>query len=459
MGNTNALGTGAVTFNSGVLDLGGLTVSKALAVVLGTLGGAGGTSSGAITGGALIIDTTNTVSFSTQKTYTNGTTITAGTLALTGGGGSAGTIRGIVNVNTGATLRLSANDVTGYSTGVDRISTINLNYGTMHIATDASIPGNNQTLGSATINMTGGRITGVPNSNLDFFNGGSTVNCLASPSNSVISGTKVVIRQTQGVVMTVEDGTTADGIDLDIPSKITNLNPQEGNNGSNPLIKAGPGWMRLTATNNNYTGATIINAGTLEIGLSGCLGNGFYAANITNGAALLFNSSATQTVSGVISGAGSLTKMNSGTLLLNGLNTYSGTTIVSGGTLGGTGTVAGAVSVTGSARLAPGAETNEGGGLALGALTLASTAKLAIDDPADRVTVNGDLVLGENTSVAFANEADFDKKTVYTILSYTGTLSGNFKASSGVPKWVVKHDAATKTVLLLFNNGTMIQFQ
>jgi len=457
VGNANALGTGVVTFNSGVLDLGGLTVSKGLAVVVGTFGGAGGTSSGAITGGAVIIDTTNTVSFSTQKTYTNGTTITAGTLALTGGGGSAGTIRGIVNVNTGATLRLSANDVTGYSTGVDRISTINLNYGTMHIATDASIPGNNQTLGSATINMTGGRITGVPNSNLDFFAGGSTVNCLASPSNSVISGTKVVIRQTQGVVMTVEDGTTADGIDLDIPSKITNLNPQEGNNGSNPLIKAGPGWMRLTATNNNYTGATIINAGTLEIGLSGCLGNGFYAANITNGAALLFNSSATQTLSGVISGAGSLTKMNSGTLLLNGLNTYSGATLVSGGTLGGTGTVAGAVSVTGSSRLAPGASTNEGGTLALGALTLASTAALAIDDPADRVTVTGDLVLDENTSVTFTNEADFDKKTTYTILSYTGTLSGKFKASSGIPKWVVKHDEAAKTVLLLFNNGSLIQ--
>ncbi len=457
MGNANALGTGTVTFNSGILDLGGLTVSKALAVVVGTLGGAGGTSSGAITGGAVIIDTTNTVSFSTQKTYTNGTTITAGTLALTGGGGSAGTIRGIVNVNPGSTLLLGANDVTGYSTGVDRISTINLNYGTMHIATDASTPGNNQTLGSATINMTGGRITGVPNSNLDFFNGGSTVNCLASPSNSVISGTKVVIRQTQGVMMTVEDGNTADGIDLDVDSKITNLNPVGGNNGDNPLIKAGPGWLRLTATNNNYTGATIINAGTLEIGLAGCLGNGFYAANITNGAALLFNSSATQTLSGVISGTGSLSKMNTGTLLLNGLNTYSGATTVSGGTLGGTGTVAGAVSVTGSSRLAPGASTNEGGTLAVGALTLASTAALAIDDPADRVTVNGDLVLDENTSVTFTNEADFDKKTTYTILSYTGTLSGKFKASSGIPKWVVKHDEAAKTVLLLFNNGSLIR--
>ena len=459
MGNANALGTGAVAFNSGILDLGGLAVSKALAIVTGTLGGAGGTSSGAITGGAVIIDTTNTVSFSTQKTYTNGTTISAGTLALTGGGGSAGTIRGIVNVNTGATLRLSANDVTGYSTGLDRISTINLNYGTMHIATDASTPGNNQTLGSATINMTGGRITGVPNSNLDFFAGGSTVNCLASPSNSVISGTKVVIRQTQGVIMTVEEGTTADGIDLDVPSKVTNLSPEGGSNGNNPLIKAGPGWLRLTATNNNYTGATIINAGTLEIGLAGCLGNGAYAANITNGAALLFNSSATQTLSGVISGVGALTKMNTGTLLLNGLNTYSGATTVSGGTLGGTGTVDGAVSVMGISRLAPGASTNEGGTLALGSLTLASTAVLAIDDPADRVTVTGDLVLDENTSVTFANEVDFDKKTTYTILSYTGTLSGKFKASSGIPKWVVKHDEAAKTVLLLFNNGSLLQFK
>jgi len=152
-------------------------------------------------------------------------------------------------------------------------------------------------------------------------------------------------------------------------------------------------------------------------------------------------------------------KMSTGTLLLNGINTYSDSTTVSGGTLGGTGTVAGAVSVTGSARLAPGAALNEGGTLTLGSLTLASTARVVIDDPADRVTVNGDLVLAENTAVTFTNEADFDKKTTYTILSYTGTLSGRFNASSGISKWVVKHVEATKTVLLLYNNGTMIQFQ
>jgi len=68
---------------------------------------------------------------------------------------------------------------------------------------------------------------------------------------------------------------------------------------------------------------------------TGSLGGGTYPGNIDLGTqtALDFNTSANQTLSGVISGAGTVVKEIAGsTLTLSGLNTYTGDTTVSGGT-------------------------------------------------------------------------------------------------------------------------------
>ena len=92
---------------------------------------------------------------------------------------------------------------------------------------------------------------------------------------------------------------------------------------------------------NTYSGATTVNGATLEIGGSGDLGDngsgsGFYAASIvinsTSTGNLYYNSSALQTFSGVVSGAGKLV-VGAGTLTLTAANTYTGGTTVSNGTL------------------------------------------------------------------------------------------------------------------------------
>jgi len=102
--------------------------------------------------------------------------------------------------------------------------------------------------------------------------------------------------------------------------------------GSSALTVAGGGTVSLGETN-TYTGATTISASTLTIGRAGQLGSGSYAASITDNGALNYNSSASQTLSGVISGTGALNYLGTGTLTLSGANTYTNATTVTNGTL------------------------------------------------------------------------------------------------------------------------------
>ena len=61
---------------------------------------------------------------------------------------------------------------------------------------------------------------------------------------------------------------------------------------------------------------------------------------MANGITLTTGDSGDDTVSGIISGAGSLTKAGSGTLTLSAANTYTGDTTISAGTLTVSGTLA-----------------------------------------------------------------------------------------------------------------------
>ncbi|MGB8088749.1 MAG: autotransporter-associated beta strand repeat-containing protein, partial [Candidatus Rhabdochlamydia sp.] len=80
---------------------------------------------------------------------------------------------------------------------------------------------------------------------------------------------------------------------------------------------------------NNYSGGTTVSGGILQGDTTSLIGN------ITNNGAVVFDQAIDGTYAGTISGSGSVTKQNTGTLTIRGVNTYTGKTIVTGGKLVG----------------------------------------------------------------------------------------------------------------------------
>jgi autotransporter-associated beta strand protein len=112
-----------------------------------------------------------------------------------------------------------------------------------------------------------------------------------------------------------------------------------GITGSGALSVQGGGTVTLLNAN-SYTGATIVNNGTLQLGNGGATGSLSASSAITLGSnGVLAFSRSNNVVQGVdfsagaITGAGSLVQLGPGALILTANNTYGGTTTISGGTL------------------------------------------------------------------------------------------------------------------------------
>ncbi|HEX4083587.1 MAG TPA: autotransporter-associated beta strand repeat-containing protein, partial [Chthoniobacteraceae bacterium] len=181
----------------------------------------------------------------------------------------------------------------------------------------------------------------------------------ASFSNSMkVTGTTgVIIQQSGGGTLTLTgseslgaSGTAA--YDIGSTGSVYDAIISGSMSGSAPVVKSGAGTLELTGSS-SYAGPLVINAGALTVGGSGFLGSGndTGAVTIASGASLVYDSSAAQTISGVISGAGSLVESGPGTLTLSASETDTGDTTINGGNLtlagyNGSGALQGALSAS-----------------------------------------------------------------------------------------------------------------
>ena len=308
------------------------------------------TFSGVISGtGALIKTGTGTMTLFGINTYSGGTTIGAGTLALSANGSlvSAGAM------NVAGTFDISS------------INASSAQVGDLSGAGTVALGENNLTAGTGTASVTfsgtlvDGGIGGGTGGSLTKTGTGTLI---LSGANSYTGGTLVSLGTLQGDATSLQGAITNSAA---VVFNQTSIGIYAGSmSGTGTLTSIGPSTLILSATN-TYTGATIVSGGVLQAGIAtnafgsnsavtlantagvalslngfdntiGSLnGGGTTGGNVATDGSILTTGTlnTTDTFYGIISGTGGLTKTGNGRMTLSGVNTYTGATTVSGGIL------------------------------------------------------------------------------------------------------------------------------
>ena len=331
--------SGLITISAGTLISGGTTV----AALNGNLGTGSVTNSGILRLGANGLANTLVTAIPNNITLAGGTIYaydafqhysgainitTGGTLGSTfnGGGGEADkgfSIDGLVSGSGALTIQHTRYDTThtydtsfvAFTNNANSYSgTITINENTLTTEAGVYLGVNGSTaLQYATINVPGpviGNTLRFGTSPVVFssgLGGSATLGALTGSGPVVLSGYN-------------EAGHTYNGggnIALTVGANNSSTTYAGILSGGGSLIKAGSGTFTLTGTN-TFTGGITISAGGLTIGGAGKLGSGIYAGAIVNNSSLNYSSSAAQTLSGPMSGSGSLTNNGPGVLTLGG---------------------------------------------------------------------------------------------------------------------------------------------
>ncbi|MBR2813259.1 MAG: autotransporter-associated beta strand repeat-containing protein, partial [Reyranella sp.] len=335
-----SLAAGALTFDGGTLrttaDIttsrvttlngGGGTFDVVTGTTLtqnGTIDGSGGLTK--IGDGTLVLNQTNT--------YGGGTTIDGGTISISRDA-NLGAAVGILAFG-GGTLRTTA-DIT-----MSRATTLNAGGGTFDITMGTTLTQNGTIGGAGSLTKAGSGTLTLAAANT--YAGATTVNAgtLALSGNGSIAASSGVNLAANGAKFdmsgangnrTIQDLTGVAGTSIVLGGNsltvgTANSTSFAGNiSGGGGLTKTGSGTLILSGAN-NYTGGTVVSAGTLQGSTASLQGD------ITNNAAVVFDQAISGIYAGVMSGTGSLTKTGGGTLILSGISTYGGGTTVNGGAL------------------------------------------------------------------------------------------------------------------------------
>jgi autotransporter-associated beta strand protein len=461
--------TGANTFTSGSIQGGVLEGSAASLATSGTFG------TGGLTRVTFASGTANESwagrMFGTGTFAKTG----AGTLTLTGSGGSnTGTLlisEGAVRGTTDTFKRNIVNDsqLTFDQTTSGTYAGLISGSGNMLLNNSGTITftGTNTMTGTATVSggaLVATRATAMPLNVVNNATVGFNNTALGTYAGS-ISGNGSLTKTNTGTITlsgtnTYSGGTTIEGGKLigntaslqgsfQLTSGMLSFNEATSGTfngslaGAGSIEKLGAGDLTLTGTNTNG-GPWTVSAGRL-IGTSRSV-----RGDITNSAAVVFDQSTSGTYAGNMSGAGTLTKLGVGDLLLSGSNSFSGGTTLGGGTL-----ALGSANALGSA----GTITFNGGSLQSSASNTADySARFSnAANQAYRIDTNGQTVtLASNLS---SSGGTFTKLGAGTAIlggsnSYTGatTVSGGALVINGS---LANSDVTVENLATLGGSGTI----
>ena len=344
--------TGANTFTSGTVQAGLLEGSAASLATSGTFG-AGGLTQVTFASGAANENWAGRM-FGTGTFAKTG----AGTLTLTGSGGSTtGTLlisEGAVRGTTDTFKRTIVNDsqLTFDQTTSGTYAGLISGSGDMLLNNSGTITftGTNTMTGTATVS--GGRLvatraTAMPQSVVNNAAVGFN-NATSGTYSGAISGSGLLAKLGAGDMTLTGANTYSGGTQISAGSLIGDTTSLQGDvavsggnlkfnqatsgtftdvlSGVGNFFKLGAGDLTLTGTNTN-AGPWNVSAGRL-IGTTSSI-----RGDITNSAAVVFDQTTSGTYSGIMSGAGTLTKLGVGDLVLAGSNSFAGGTTLGGGTL------------------------------------------------------------------------------------------------------------------------------
>jgi fibronectin-binding autotransporter adhesin len=281
-------------------------------------------------------------------------------------------------------------------------------------------------------------------------------------------------------IIRVGDGTLAGaGYIATIASNLT---------GSSELVKEDLGTLVLSGAN-TYTGGTLVQRGTLSISSDANLGDPSGALTVAEGtlrttadlslarpvaltgaATFLTDPGTISTLSGALSGAGSLTKTGAGTLALTGDASHTGGTTIAAGTLqigagGTTGTLAGDVTNNGTLAFDRSDTYTYGGTVSgVGGLLQAGTGTTILT--ANHVYTGGTTIaagtlqLGEGgaTGMISGNVANNGTLAFHRSddVSFAGTISGTGGVTQQGPGATTLTAANTYTGATTVNGGTLM---
>jgi autotransporter-associated beta strand protein len=346
LSNGNNSYAGTTTITAGTLLLSANATGTAGNTVLGS-GGSDilvGNTTGAFSAG-LLTDAAVTISRNIRAQSGN-----TGTISIGGYTADASTFSGSIFLGTASaagkpvTLTAASGGTATFSGVVqDAASATSFGLLTKSGAGTVVLSGVNTYSGGTTIDA--GTLSISQVANLGAVTGGLTINAGTLEVNGTFSTSRATTL-----------GNSASTFQID-PAKVFTVTSAIGGSGS--LNKTGSGTMVLSGAN-NYSGSTIVSAGTLQISSSNHVPNGSAltvaggifdlqsysetVAGVTlSGGSIIGTSTGILTgssysfdsgnVSAVLAGPAALTKSTAGTVTLTGANTFSGATLITGGTL------------------------------------------------------------------------------------------------------------------------------